>query len=267
MKTSMSQQEFELALLGSARGDRVPEGARERVAGRLGLGAGGAGAARAAASTSSLTKPALLGVTGIGALGLVLWSTAPAPVARPASVAVPAYVATVEARAPSSVSSSAPPSVAATRPAPPEPEHTEAAPAHEPPRSPSSGRAARPKIKPSAPRSAATSDTSAPRRKSASEGLLEEVKQLDRARADLAGERTSLALAVLDDYERRFPEGQLALEASVLRASTLAQSGRTREARALAERLLARSDSARYRAELAPIAGHDRRADDIEGAR
>ena len=80
--------------------------------------------------------------------------------------------------------------------------------------------------------------------------MLEEVKQLDRAREDLAAKRGGLALAVLDDYERRFPAGQLALESSVLRASVLAANGRGDEARALARRLLARTDSARYRAEL-----------------
>jgi hypothetical protein len=123
----------------------------------------------------------------------------------------------------------------------------------EPTRSPSAGRAVRPKIKPIASAAPVVADTSVSAKPSSSEGLIEEVKQLDRARADLAAERTGLALALLDDYERRFPEGQLALECAVLRASALAADGRTGEARTLARRLLARSDSARYRAELTRV--------------
>ena len=96
---------------------------------------------------------------------------------------------------------------------------------------------------------AATASAGEPRPPT-SEGLIEEVRQLDRARGDLDAARFSLALAVLDDYDRRFPRGQLALEAAVLRASTLEKMGHREAARALARRLSTQPGNARYRAEL-----------------
>jgi hypothetical protein len=257
MKTSGSLQDFERELLGSARADAVPEGARERVAARLGLGAGAVGVALVTTSNRSLPKPALLGVAGAGVLGLVLWSAAPATIARPVEPMDVAPAAT----AVSAIVAVAAPAV------PSPPSEIVMAESHEPPSSPAPGRAVRTKIKPRASAAAPAVTTTAREATRSSEGLLEEVKQLDRARADLGAERASLGLAVLDDYARRFPSGQLALEASVLRASALAANGRGDEARALAQRLLAQKGSARYRAELEPIAGYDRRAGDIEGAR
>lgn len=262
MTTSRSVQEFERELLSSARGDGVPDGARERVAGRLGLlGAATPRASsveRSPASAGSLTKPALLGVAGVGVLGLVLWGASPAAPSSALSAAPALQTTSAEPQRVVAV-----PAPAAVEP----PARTEAPPLGEPTPMPAAKRVVRQKIKPTVSPSAALLDTSSGAKPSSGESLLEEVKQLDRARSDLAAERASLALAVLDDYERRFPEGQLALEASVLRASGLAANGRTDEARALARAVLARKGSARYRAELEPIAGYDRRAGDIEGAR
>jgi hypothetical protein len=263
MKTSGSVQEFERELLSSARADRVPDGARERVAGRLGLlglaGPRASDADHGPAGAAALTKPALLGVAGVGVLGLALWGALPA--APPGALSdVPALQTTAAALPPALI---AVPTTAVVEP----PARTAASRIGEPTALPAARRVVRQKNKSVASTSAAMLDTSSRTKPSSSEGLLEEVKQLDRARGDLASERASLALAVLDDYERRFPAGQLALEASVLRASTLAANGRVDEARTLARRLLAQSGSARYRAELRPIAGYERRAGDIEGAR
>jgi hypothetical protein len=265
MKTTVSVQEFERELLSSARADRVPEGARERVAGRLGLlGVAAPHASRgerSPVSAGALTKPALLGGVGVGVLGLVLWGARPSASVS-FELASPVAVRDVSALA---ATSTAPPRAVSAPALVEPPARVPASLESEPTRSPSPGRGVRPKIKTraSAPLTPGDDNTST----STGEGLLEEVKQLDRARADLAAERASLALAVLDDYQRRFPAGQLALEASVLRASALAANGRSDEARTLARRLLARTDGARYRAELGPIAGYERRAGDIDGER
>ena len=45
-------------------------------------------------------------------------------------------------------------------------------------------------------------------------------------------------LALLDDYDRRYPEHRFAPEALYLRLEALVQSGRTAEAREVAERLV-----------------------------
>lgn len=248
MKTTPSHEAFERELLGSARTDRVPHGARERVATRLGLLGGAAAVAaverNAPAGAGALTKPALLGVAGVGVLGLVLWGGLPRaaePAAAAPAAAVPSLVTPVAPLVPDVVAA---PMVAA-----PPPEII--APHGEEPTPPRAAmRSARPKNKPKRDVQHAASVSSSTTTPRSSEGLLEEVKQLDRARGDLASDRSGLALAVLDDYGRRFPAGQLALEASVLRAKVLAAMGQSNDAQALARKLLARSDSARYRAEL-----------------
>lgn len=276
MKTTPSHEAFERELLGSALTDRVPDGARERVATRLGLLGGAAAVAaverNASAGAGALTKPALLGVAGVGVLGLVLWAALPRaaepaamePAAMEPAAAMPG--ADVQSRVtPPAAVPRVPEVVAAPMIAEPPPE-LGAARSSEPTRPRAAMRSVRPENKPRSDgqRAASVSSSATP---PLGEGLLEEVKQLDRAREDLAAQRSGLALAVLDDYERRFPAGQLALEASVLRASTLAANGRSADAQLLARRLLTRSDSARYRAELEPIAGHHGRAGDIEGVR
>jgi hypothetical protein len=243
-----STQEFERQLLESARADSVPESARRRVAGRLGLSGIAALApdvldARAAPSvsavSSSAAKPALIGLaSSIGVLGLVFWSlghdapstrlTTPAPTEVPAALA-PVLAVQQFVDEPASAPSSEPPAALPVRRDP------AARPARR--RSPAVGTLS--------PAPAAQST-----RALGSDQLLEEVRQLDRARGDLAAGNASMALAVLDDYERFFPAGQLVLEAAVLRASALERAGRHAESEALARRLLARSDSGRYRSEL-----------------
>jgi TolA-binding protein len=72
------------------------------------------------------------------------------------------------------------------------------------------------------------------------ETLAEEVRIMDRARAMLAAGRAAETLAVLDEYQRRFPERRFAPEALYLRMEAFVSLGRTAEARAAAESLLAR---------------------------
>jgi hypothetical protein len=71
------------------------------------------------------------------------------------------------------------------------------------------------------------------------ETLTEEVRNVDRARAALAAGRPAQTLAVLDEYERRFPQRRFAPEALYLRMEALVSLGRTVEARSAAQRLLA----------------------------
>jgi hypothetical protein len=239
----------------------VPDGARERVAARLGLMEAAPVQLRASSakppSAGALTKPALLGVAGVSVLALVFFGaraqTAPAPTvtapaeralgtAKPAAVPTPAagpLLAAERARPAEAAGRFAyEPAMAARE----EPRKHLAAPVRVPVRAApppaNEPRETRARVDVVEPQGGVTDD------------LLEEVRQLDRARADLDADRASLALAVLDDYERLFPKGQLALEATVLRASTLYTLGRRDEARALAQRLSARTDSGRYRAEL-----------------
>jgi hypothetical protein len=69
--------------------------------------------------------------------------------------------------------------------------------------------------------------------------LAEEVKSIDRARAALASGQAAQTLVVLDDYDRRFSKRGFAPEALRLRMEAYTSLGRTAEARAAAERLLA----------------------------
>lgn len=69
--------------------------------------------------------------------------------------------------------------------------------------------------------------------------LAAEVESIDRARSALAAGKAAQALVVLDDYERLFRRRGFAPEALYLRMEACASLGRTAEARAAAERLLA----------------------------
>jgi hypothetical protein len=80
------------------------------------------------------------------------------------------------------------------------------------------------------------------------ETLAEEVRSVDRARAALAAGRAAQTLAVLDDYERRFPKRGFAPEALYLRMEALLALGRAAQARAIAERLLASYPNSLHRA-------------------
>lgn len=64
----------------------------------------------------------------------------------------------------------------------------------------------------------------------ARDGLAEEVALLSRATSDLHANKPSAALAVLDEYQRRFPKGQLAQERRAARAQALCALGRGSEA-------------------------------------
>jgi hypothetical protein len=81
--------------------------------------------------------------------------------------------------------------------------------------------------------------TSAPPSASASE-LTAEVTAIEAARARLAKGDAAASLALLDEYAAAFPEGHLRPEAMVLRIDALAKTGRSTEAKKIAQTFLQR---------------------------
>ncbi len=70
--------------------------------------------------------------------------------------------------------------------------------------------------------------------------LAEETRTLERARKALTNSRPIVALAILDDYERRFPAARLAPERNALRAIALCDAGRSNEGSKAADAFLAK---------------------------
>jgi hypothetical protein len=70
------------------------------------------------------------------------------------------------------------------------------------------------------------------------DSLHEETDLLVRAQRELGGGRPDGALALLDEHERRFPQGSLAQERAAARVLSLCRAGRALEARAHAQRFL-----------------------------
>lgn len=88
-----------------------------------------------------------------------------------------------------------------------------------------------------------------------SSGLRAELRALEATQSALRAGRAEEAVRALDDYARRFPRGELALEAELLRIDLLLARGQERRAHAQARQLLARPDAARYRERLEALAG------------
>ena len=233
-------------LLRAAQAERPFEASLARALSALGIGLGvtgaaaRAGAAGAAASSGGMAKVAAPITAGLlakwGALGAALGTVA-------------VGVTTIVRDEPRVAQ---PPALATPSPARLAPEPTRAAPlSPEPPvTAPSSvtsaaEQARTPRAGGGAPAGAAESsrslvapvpDFGAPIN---AETLAEEVRSVDRARAALAAGRAPETLAVLDEYERRYPGRRFAPEALYLRMEALVSLGRTARARAAAERLLA----------------------------
>jgi hypothetical protein len=84
-------------------------------------------------------------------------------------------------------------------------------------------------------------------------------------RALRAGHDDDAQLA-LDEHARRFPGGELTLEAEVLSIELSSSRGEREQARARAQRLLARPEAARYQARLAALASSDTTHPSASGA-
>jgi hypothetical protein len=81
----------------------------------------------------------------------------------------------------------------------------------------------------------------APSARPAPDRLAQEVAFLERATSALHAGRAGAALKILDEYQRKFPNGMLGLERSAARAQALCSLGRRSEAQADLARLPAQS--------------------------
>jgi hypothetical protein len=78
------------------------------------------------------------------------------------------------------------------------------------------------------------------------ESLADQSAFLGRVQDALDAHRAPAALATLDAFDRSFPNGAMSQEAAVLRVEALYQAGRTSEALALTDRLLAANPSSTH---------------------
>ncbi len=85
--------------------------------------------------------------------------------------------------------------------------------------------------------------------------LAREVELLDGAREALRRNSPGEALSKLDGYAREFPSGRMGAEAFVVRLDALVRSGRSAEARALAERHLATNPASPHAAKIRKLTG------------
>jgi hypothetical protein len=258
------------ALLRAADDDAPSPRSRAAIAAAIGLSAGaagvGAGSAHAASSAAKTTLAGKLGATvtvkiaavviAVGAtVGVHHVVTKPAsepPPPAPARIAEPAHAAVpTRAAAPANVVVVEPAPVRATVEAPAMPAPTPiavAVPAAPPPvahtpvahtpvaHAPVAHAATRaPDPAPSPEPAPAAETPPAPPAPS----LADEVALLGSAVAQLHRHDAGAALAILDDYDQRFPAGKLAPEATVARVEATFEVGDAAHARALAARFLA----------------------------
>lgn len=199
--------DLECSLLLSAKDDRVPDGAPERALSALGVAApiiaqGAAGAAGAAGGAAAVKGASAVGVVVVKWLGIGLLAGA---VTGGALVAVSSRHASSAAHAPTPVAFHF-----AREQSPP----IRQGPLVPPP----------PALADSAAPSADTG-TAAPSAEPAAQDVSKELALLDRARKALGTGDASAALAALAKHDRRFPHGELGLEAELLRVEALEASG------------------------------------------
>ena len=101
-----------------------------------------------------------------------------------------------------------------------------------------------------APPAAPSGDPAA--RAPATDQLAEEVALLDQARAEL-GSSPGRALALAESHAVRFLRGKLGMERDLLIVDALRRLGRTGEARARAEAILARAQGSLYEERIRSI--------------
>jgi hypothetical protein len=95
-----------------------------------------------------------------------------------------------------------------------------------------------------------------------SRGLLEEVRWLEEVSGLLKANQYERAASALTRYERRYPEGELAIEAALLRVELALARGERALGLKLARELLARPAASRYRARLSRLLGEPTRSTD-----
>jgi len=243
--------DWERELLASTLRDEVPSGSRARVASGLGLAATAALAAPARARAPSgalgpIGKLTLLGLAG----GLALLAGLPAGssasrVGLSPRAPLPTGAAVLAARSPD------PPAV-------PVPAVVEL-PVRDPTRRSTGAAALRAQKAPVSRHGPAPDPTARAAAPTRADGLLAEVRQLDRVHSALRASQAELALRLLDEYAAAFPRAALTLEATVLRVRALSESGEHAAAAALARRTLAVPGSERYRSDLERVIARDGR--------
>lgn len=82
---------------------------------------------------------------------------------------------------------------------------------------------------------------------------LVELEALARVRRALSARESARALALLDEFARRFPASRVAEEAAVLRIETLRALGRSGEAQALGQKFLRERPSSVYGAKVSAL--------------
>ncbi|HEV8551375.1 MAG TPA: hypothetical protein VGQ57_20145 [Polyangiaceae bacterium] len=213
----------ELALLEVARRRRALPSQRAAVLSALGVGVAttAAGAAGAAGLTTKLIGLALLASAGAGAVFFLHAGPEKSPHSAPAANAsvAPAVTSTEEP---------------AARDATVEPARSELEPAPEAHESPAKI-VVRPKAAPT-PSSSATAASS----------LSRELQVLKQAHDALAKGNPNGALAALDDYHHRFPQGALGAEETVIRVQALLARGDRAQAAALARQFSAAHPDSLY---------------------
>jgi hypothetical protein len=264
--------DFERALLRSARVDEPDVHAIARAALALGVGttavtlvAGTAAASSATVAGSSLgtlSKLATLGVFKWLSVGVVagVMTTAGVELARTAirpadQPAAPEVARPLALRARSGVSR--PPQQLSPIPEPPahEPEVVDESAPSEAPRPLKHGAVpAAPVVPETAPAVSTAGPANANAEPPPVSSIAEEIASLQRARRGLAAGNPSLALAELDHYERHVRARALGAEAAVLRVEALLQAGQRAAAVALARRLLAAQPQGLHAARLRRIA-------------
>lgn len=232
---------FEQRLLGSTRGDHMPATVRQQLARALNVPSAAAPAGGLRALLRSLRFGKYVPVVGVGAFALLAaWgaqrqpATPPeatqrlvaiaeprtAETGQPTALAPGSGAAEVEARAPVSAGQAS--EVAA------------------PAAAVSASVRSRPRVRVRAPVPGAATGT----------GLREELRALEAVQSSVRAGQMSEARRRLEDYERRFPEGELRLEAELLDLDVLLARGERRQTRERARELLARPEAARYRERL-----------------
>lgn len=238
-----SADELERTLLQSWQTEQPSREARNRALGLVGAGAAtsvAAGAAHAAAgaphATLGLAVVKWLGIgaaLGLVASGVALHLSNPVPRALPVAVwrATPRAAAT-PARVATAAADTSPP----------------IAPEDLPTAAPSRGLAEHGAPELDAGATLATAD--------APHGSLgPETAALDRARAALRSGDAARCLALVADYQQRFPGGMLAQEAQVLRIDALERQGLRREAAREAQRFVTAHEDSPHAEQLRALAG------------
>jgi len=259
----------ERRLLASARLDRVPSAARARVAAALGgmiepevapsVEPHELERAARAGTLSRFGTRAGLGLVGAGILGAIALSLGlrAAPAGSNRASLVPS--------APSAASSVSP--SGGTSPAPAEPRGaTPLAPAERGEEAQPSRPVEAARLTPQALPARHERSMSQPKRRAVASrtepvdsGLLAEVRALEAVGTALGAGQPERAARELQAYRRRFPRGELAIEADVLAVQIAVARGDHATASAGAERLLARPEAEHYRARVrALLAGEER---------